>query len=247
MPLLTPVQLADGVWRCGSTLINWYLVEDAGRVTVVDAGLPRHRRQLDAALAAAGRTVGDVAAIVLTHGHPDHLGFAEALRREAGVPVLVHAADAALARKGRPGRGERPIRPYLRHRGTWEILAESLTGGLPKPVQPTSTFADGAELDVPGQPRVIHAPGHSPGSVALHFARHDVLLVGDVLCTRNPLTTRPGPQVMPGAVNVSTAQALASLARLDGVEAAVLAPGHGHPWRRGVAAALAAARENGPS
>ena len=52
---------------------------------------------------------------------------------------------------------------------------------------------------------------------------------------------------MPGGVNVSSAQALASLGRLDGLETRVLAPGHGDPWRQGVAAALAQARANGPS
>ena len=63
-------------------LVNWYLVEDGGRVTIVDAGVPAYRRQLEADLAKLGRTVGDVAALVLTHGHADHTGFAEEVRTE---------------------------------------------------------------------------------------------------------------------------------------------------------------------
>ena len=67
-----------------------------------------------------------------------------------------------------------------------------------------TTFGAGDRLDVPGRPRVIHAPGHTDGCVALHFEGHQALLVGDVLCSRNPLTGRRGVQVMPPAFAVST-------------------------------------------
>ena len=107
------------------------------------------------------------------------------------------------------------------------------------------TFSDGDRLDVPGRPRVIHAPGHTAGCVALHFEGHSALLVGDVLCSRNPLTGRHGVQVMPAAFAVSSAQALESIGRLDGVEAAVVGFGHGDPWRGGVGAAVAEARATG--
>src|SRR5947208_3259410 len=92
-----PVELAPGVWRAGTELVNWYLVEDDGRVAIVDAGVPKYRPQLDAALAKMGRSLGDVAAIVLTHAHVDHVGFAEPLRGETGVAVHVHADDEHLA------------------------------------------------------------------------------------------------------------------------------------------------------
>ncbi len=75
--------------RAGTELFNFHLLEDGGRVTIVDAGLPRFRRTLDADLRAIGRTIEDVEAIVLTHAHIDHVGFAERARRELGVPVWV--------------------------------------------------------------------------------------------------------------------------------------------------------------
>ena len=93
-----PVELAPGVWRAGTAFVNWYLLEEDGRVTIVDAGLPRYRPQLDRALERMGRSLADVAAIVLTHAHPDHVGLAEPLRVELGVPVHVHAGDEQLAR-----------------------------------------------------------------------------------------------------------------------------------------------------
>ena len=92
---------------------------------------------------------------------------------------------------------------------------------------------------------MIHAPGHTAGCVALHFEGHQALLVGDVLCSRNPLTGRRGVQVMPAPLAASARQALESVDRLEGVEAAVIGFGHGDPWRGGVAAALAEARATG--
>jgi glyoxylase-like metal-dependent hydrolase (beta-lactamase superfamily II) len=152
-----------------------------------------------------------------------------------------------MARTGKLQGHERSFLPYLRHRAVWRLLATGIRGGMPQKVPQPRSFADGEVLDVPGRPRVVHAPGHSHGCVALHLPDRGVLLVGDVLCTYNPITGRVGPQVMPGGFSVSTAQALASLDRIEPLDAGVLLPGHGEPWREGVAAAVARARAAGPS
>lgn len=100
------------------------------------------------------------------------------------------------------------------------------------PVQEVSAFNDGETIDVPGNPRVVHAPGHTPGSAALLVEDRTVLLTGDVLATRNPLTGRIGPQIMPSGLNEDTSLALASPAALQGIGADLLLPGHGEPgWR----------------
>ena len=66
--------------------INAYLVADGSEVTIVDAGLPGYWGDLPAELAAMGRTLDDVRAMVLTHGHSDHVGFAERFRTRAPDP-----------------------------------------------------------------------------------------------------------------------------------------------------------------
>jgi glyoxylase-like metal-dependent hydrolase (beta-lactamase superfamily II) len=115
------------------------------------------------------------------------------------------------------------------------------------PIREVSSFADGETVEVPGRPRAVHAPGHTPGRSALLLEGRRVLLSGDVLVTRNPLTGRVGPQIMPSGLNRDTPQALRSLDVLDGIPADVLLPGHGEPWTAGAAAAARLARVAGTS
>src|SRR4051794_32788916 len=92
------LNVADGVHRVVDAYTNWYLVEDEAGLTVVDAGVPTSWRSLHAALAALGRSSRDLRAVVLTHAHFDHVGFAERARRELEIPVYVHEDDAPLTR-----------------------------------------------------------------------------------------------------------------------------------------------------
>ena len=192
------MKIAPGIHRIGdNSMINAYLIEQAGEVTIIDAGVSGFYKDIDRELAAMGRTPADVRALVLTHGHTDHIGFAERLRRERGVPVSVHEADAALARGEvpNPAKGYGPVKlgPLLGF-----LWFSALHGGLRTPkLQQVTTFGDGATLDVPGNLRVILTPGHTPGSAALHVASLGALFVGDAFATYAVTTGTRGPQVAP--------------------------------------------------
>jgi glyoxylase-like metal-dependent hydrolase (beta-lactamase superfamily II) len=242
-------EVLSGVHRLGSERVNWYFVEDEGRVTVVDAGLSGYWNQLEPALAQRGRRLEDVAALVLTHAHSDHTGVAGRLH-DHGVPVFLHEGDRELLRTGKePWKRESGSLPVLLHVKAWGFFGHMVRNGALKPphIDDPVAIGDGDELDVPGRPRVIHTPGHTNGHCALHFERHGVLFVGDLLCTWHPVTGRLGPQIMPRAFNVSSEQSLESLARIEGLDANLLLPGHGEPWTEGAAAAVAQARTAGPS
>jgi glyoxylase-like metal-dependent hydrolase (beta-lactamase superfamily II) len=241
-------EVARGIHRLGNEIVNFYVVEDGSRLALVDAGLPGFRKQLVAFLAERGRSLRDIEAVLLTHAHSDHVGVAEAVRAE-GATVYVHEADAEMARTAKPQARDGRMAPYFRHRAAWQLLiGGARAGGARTPkIAEVTTFQDGAELDVPGRPRIAHTPGHSEGHVVFHFPDRGTLLAGDAIVTRNPLTGRKGPQIMPGAFNVSSEQAMASLDRLEALDAGVLAVGHGDPWMGGVPPAVARAREAGPS
>jgi glyoxylase-like metal-dependent hydrolase (beta-lactamase superfamily II) len=246
-----PVEVASRVHRLGSELVNWYLVEEEGRLTAVDAGLPGFARDLEADLAAVGRRIEDVEAMVLTHSDSDHTGIVPRLR-DAGARVLIHADDDATLRKPRPKGGDaKPINllPYLWRPKALRLLAHFARngGGRPPKVEGAETFGGGDVLDVPGRPRAVHTPGHTPGHCVLHFEDRGALFTGDALCTRNVLTGREGPQVMPSAFNLSTAQCLRSLDAIEGLAGEVLLSGHGDPWHGSPRAAVARARETGRS
>jgi glyoxylase-like metal-dependent hydrolase (beta-lactamase superfamily II) len=232
-------------------MVNWYLVEDGDRLTAVDAGLPGFGKTLQSDLALLGHTLADVQALVLTHSDGDHIGLAPTLQA-ANVRVLIHSDDAATLRKPGPKSGDaKPINalPRLWHPTFLKLIAHlSMSGGMRlKGVEGAETFSAGAVLDVPGSPRVVTTPGHTPGHSALFFESKRVLFVGDALCTWNPITGRLGAQVMPSPLNVSTDQCFDSLQSIEQVAADVLLPGHGDPWRDGTAAAVESAHRLGRS
>jgi len=230
------MRIAPSLHRLGSDLVNSYLVEDGGQVTIIDAGLSGYWRHLPTELAAMGRSLDDVRAVVLTHGDTDHIGFAERLRRERGVPVYVHELDAGRARgevkKPMSGWGPVKLGPLASF-----LLYGARRGGLRTTfLTDVITCADGDTLDIPGSPRVVHLPGHTSGSVALHVPAVDAVFMGDAFTTRNVLTGQSGPR--PAPFTLEPAQAKASLAKLDDIHATWVLPGHGQAWNAGLAEAL---------
>jgi glyoxylase-like metal-dependent hydrolase (beta-lactamase superfamily II) len=210
-------------------LVNWYLLEDAGGLVVFDAGYPAHFSELERELAARGRRPSEVAALLLTHGDLDHIGFAERLRRQ-GVPVYLHEADRPLARL-KPKTTEAPMLPYLRNRMLRRFVGQAVRSGIPRRLQESRTLHGGETLELPGRPQVVHVPGHTEGSCAFYLPAERAIVAGDCCCTLNPLTGQKGPQLMAPAMNVSTSQASESVTQLAEFDAAVLLPGHGDPWR----------------
>jgi glyoxylase-like metal-dependent hydrolase (beta-lactamase superfamily II) len=85
--------IAEGVHRIEDAHVNWYLVQDGRSLTVVDTGLPRSWSSLQDALRRLGHGLGDIEAVVLTHGHFDHMGFALRARKDLGVPVWAPEDD----------------------------------------------------------------------------------------------------------------------------------------------------------
>ncbi len=243
------MQVGEGIHRLTRGVTNFYLIGESGKYTLVDAGTPADWAFFARSLAELGGKLTDLDAVLLTHAHSDHTGFAERARTETGARVWIHRADEESARTGQAGKHDGKITSYLLraafYRTTFSLLRRG--GGRMIPIAEVSAFADGEQIDVPGRPRAVHALGHTPGSAAILVESRRALLTGDVIATENPLTGRLGPQIMPSGLNADTDQALASLDALRGIDADLLLPGHGDPWTQGVAEAVRKAHSAGPS
>lgn len=229
------MKLDNFLHRIGNDIVAAYLIITPDGVIVIDAGLAGHWRELTAELKSAGRTLEDVKGVILTHGDSDHVGFAERLHRDYGVPIYIHPGDADRAKGGsKPPNAKQSMKlgPLLR------FVAYSLRKGGMRTTWLTEVneVHDGDTLNLPGSPRIIGLPGHSEGSIAVHVPIADAVFVGDGLTTRHVLTGATGPQ--PAPFTDDPDQAIRSLQALVATGAKWVLPGHGSPWSSGVKAAV---------
>jgi glyoxylase-like metal-dependent hydrolase (beta-lactamase superfamily II) len=240
---------AEGMHSVTEAFTNWFLIEEQGRLTVVDAGFPRSWATLQDAVAQLGRTLGDIDALVLTHGHFDHMGFAERARRDLRIDVWAHEREVPVTQHPWRYDHERSRLLYARYPGFLvAFTAMGAKGALwVTGAKQVRTYRDGEQLDVPGRPRVVHTPGHTHGHCSLHLPDRGVVIAGDAFVTHNPYTGGTGPQIVAGAATADSAQALESLEKLAELDAATTFVGHGSPWRGSPRAAAEQARAAGPS
>ena len=165
------MEVAAGVHRLTKGVVNWYVVEDAGKLVVIDAGTPGDWELLVETVGRLGHRLADIDAVLVTHAHPDHTGFAERARTTAGSRVWIHEADAAVAGGAKQPKTDGNVLKYLVQLETYRTAVSLVRRGATRvvPIRELSTFADGEVLDVPGRPRVVHAPGHTPGTAAIHL------------------------------------------------------------------------------
>jgi glyoxylase-like metal-dependent hydrolase (beta-lactamase superfamily II) len=242
--------VAEGIHMIEDAYVNWFLVEETGKLTIVDTGHPSSWKSLQAALSDLGYSAGDIEAVVLTHAHFDHMGFAKRAHEELGVPVWAHELETPVVRHPWRYDHERSRVPYfLRHPGFVKIFsAMGAAGALwVKGLEEVRTYQAEERLDVPGRPQVVFTPGHTHGHCSLAFRDRGTVIAGDAIVTLNPYTARTGPQIVAGAATADSARALASLDALAATRAEAVLCGHGAVWNRGVALAVERARAAGAS
>jgi glyoxylase-like metal-dependent hydrolase (beta-lactamase superfamily II) len=244
------LSVAPGVHRLEHAYVNCYLVEGEQGITLVDAAFPATWPFLERALHALHRDTSDVKALVLTHAHFDHIGFARRIQQDWGVPVWAHAAEAYIARHPYRYAHERSRVLYpVREPRILPVLGSMVRAGAlnVRGVSDLHFFTPGDTLTVPGAPRVVFSPGHTFGHSALHLVDRNAVITGDALVTLDPYTGATGPRIVAGAATADSTEALNSLQKLEETGARIVLPGHGPVWRDGIAAAVAAARAAGRS
>ncbi|MYW83131.1 MBL fold metallo-hydrolase [Streptomyces sp. SID8369] len=232
-------QVTPTIWQLAFPVGHVYFVRLPDGFGLIDTAMPGSAPAILDALTQLGGRSQDLRQIVLTHSHIDHMGSAAALVEATGARVLAGAVDAPFIRGTAP-------EPQPVHTAPERALHEQIVAGFSEAyVRPLQHVAvdvdlhDGDTIDDWGEPvHVLHVPGHTPGSIALHLSSSGVLFPGDIVATAE------GRAIL-GPFNVDREQAIASFRRLASLEVEALCVPHGEPVFKGASEVLrAAAPEN---
>jgi glyoxylase-like metal-dependent hydrolase (beta-lactamase superfamily II) len=160
------------------SLVVWcYLLVSDREVVAIDSGWGPHGSWIKRWFRQAGRPASDLKAILLSHGHIDHVGCAAELQSWSGAAIYLHPADKDLA--------------LGRHEGPWpsKILQAIERGSnilwWVRRMAITHDLGEGDVLPYCGGIDVIHLPGHTPGHVAFHSRQTGVLFAADAILSRD--------------------------------------------------------------
>ena len=171
------------------------IVEDT--LTVVDTGFNSTVPKVLEFVRSLHRSPEEVRLIILTHCHFDHAGGARQLKRLTGARLACHRAD--ISDSGTPLPYPRPLQRTLELRPLANLRSQLAFSSSEVDIQ-----LQGGELLEPlGGLRVVHTPGHTPGSICLISAREKLLIAGDTL-------VRQGRTIVVARKGVSTAPAQAA-------------------------------------
>lgn len=224
--------VADRVHFVQGPSVNWIIVEgDLGPI-LVDTGYPGDGAAVTAALGALGYAVEDVHAILVTHGHGDHIGNATFIAGLAGCPILASRHEIPNVRREVLEQvGLADVQPHLERPGVSDWLTHAVEAGGLEVVPPTEVTAVEAVADLDAMLgvsiRPLPLPGHTRGHLGFLLAERGVLIAGDALITGHPTSPHDGPQLLPEMFHADLQRARQSLTSLSGVPASVVLPGHG--------------------
>jgi glyoxylase-like metal-dependent hydrolase (beta-lactamase superfamily II) len=227
--------VAPGVWGLRDAFVNVYLIHNAveKKWVLIDAGLKRSASKIRELADNLFWPDSKPAAIILTHGHFDHVGSASELAREWDVPVFTHVMELPYL----SGLSAYPPADPWAGGGLLSVISPAFPSGPINISDHLQLLPDDGSLPFLPDWKYIHTPGHSPGHISLFRKRDRVLLAGDAFVTTRQesvwsvmMQTRKltGP---PRYFTCDWAAAATSVKKLAELEPDTVATGHGQPMR----------------
>ena len=193
-----------------------FLLADPDGFTLIDSGGPKKSKAVIAEIEATQHAVTDLKQIILTHCHSDHTGNVAELVARSQAKVLAHQDDV----------------PYILGQQSLPTptLLQKLMFGLMDRIFPLHieqvdrSVVDGDTIDALGGLKVIHAPGHTPGSIALYQPERKIMFFGDLLFNERKL------KIAPKLFNVDTPRVADAVRQVITNDIDIAFFGHGEPY-----------------
>lgn len=210
------MEIVPNVHLIAGGMVNQYLIIDADRLTLIDAGMARRGRRILRYIAGLGHSAQDLELILITHADEDHVGGLAALQAVSGARVYASPIEAdalAAGRRSRELNVSGPIKWFLTVMSPWFKV---------QPVVVDETVADGQVLPVLGGLHVVATPGHTPGHISLFAPAAGLLFTGDSLIG-------DGDQLIPSRETFTwdMVQAMESVKKQAALGATIVCPAHG--------------------
>jgi glyoxylase-like metal-dependent hydrolase (beta-lactamase superfamily II) len=173
-PFRVTREVLPGLYQVRTRGSRAYLVVEHD-ITLIDAGSPGSGKRILEALRELDRSPEDIKHIVITHYHIDHVGGLRELQDFVPARTGVHLAEASHV------ESEEPLPNPFIHPLLARICEPFLLRQDPGAARVDVHLNDGDELPGLGGMRIVHAPGHTAGSISIYFPSRGVLLVGDAM------------------------------------------------------------------
>lgn len=242
--VLPPVeQVRPGLWSIPTAFpdnplryVLSYAIAYSGGIALVDTGWPCEEAWdgLENGLHECGWDVSDIKAVLITHGHGDHMGLARRIRERTGAWVAMHELDTwDAAREGDANSFRTEHDAWLVRRGGKPDDFSAINQPRPEMFEsfglvPDRGLADGERPLGPGTDIIaVWTPGHTPGHTCFFDSARNVVLTGDHILPRITPNISPAPFVTDDVLG----EYLGSLSNLDGYDVDEVLPAHEYRFR----------------